>query len=121
MKHFFLFLVLFAFQSDTATDYNLLIGSWKQKAIANTADTGIFTFNADSTATLEMRKATTDDLIGSVKGPYSLNKKEGTVQITFMGRPKTFKILKLEPKVLTLKNISENKEPQTFERVDTKE
>jgi len=120
MKHFLLLLVLLAFQNDTATDYNLLVGSWKQKAFANTADTGIFTFNPDSTATLEMRKAGSDEFIGSLEGRYSIDRKQNRLSMNIMGRAKIFSILKLESQVLTLKNISENKDPQTFERLDEK-
>ncbi|MDR6966260.1 hypothetical protein J2X31_000253 [Flavobacterium arsenatis] len=121
MKHFLLLFVLFAFQKDTAMDYNLLIGSWKQKAFANTANTGIFSFSKDSTATLEMIKGDTGDLIASIKGSYSINKTKNKLTMTIMGRPKTFNILVLKKEVLTIKNITENKDAQTFERLGSKE
>ena len=120
MKYSLLLLLLLAFHNDSKFDYNLLVGSWMQKTFANTPDTGIFTFSSDSTATLEMKKAESGDLIASIKGQYSINKGKKTVTITILGRPKTFAILNLQPDVLTIKNITENKEEQTFERFDSK-
>ena len=120
MKHLVLLFVLFTFQKDTATDYNLLIGSWMQKEFANTTDTGIFSFSKDSIATLEMIKGDTDDMIASVKGSYSINKKQNTLTMTILGRPKTFNILILKKDVMTIKNVTDNKDPQTFERLDIK-
>lgn len=120
MKHFLLLFLFLGFHSDSKFDYDLLVGSWRQKTFANTPDTGIFTFSSDSTATLEMRKAESDDLIASVKGQYSINKQKKALTITILGKPKTFSILKLQSNVLTLKNVAENKEEQTFERYNSK-
>jgi hypothetical protein len=120
MKHFLLLFLFLVFHSDSKFDYNLLSGSWRQKTFANTPDTGIFTFSSDSTATLEMRKAESDDLIASVKGQYSIDKEKNKLTITILGKPKTFSVLHLTAEVLTIKNIAENKEEQTFERYNSK-
>jgi len=62
MKYLLITFFLFLLGSDKKTDYNynLLIGSWSQKSIANTTSTGVFTFKKDSTASLEMRNGKTD-------------------------------------------------------------
>lgn len=120
MKHLLLLFAFFALQGDNNPDYNLLVGSWMQKSFANTPDTGIFTFNADSTATLEMKKAETGDLIANIKGQYSINKKKSELTITIMGKPKTFRVISLKQDALTIKNEAEGKDQQTFERYTPK-
>jgi hypothetical protein len=117
MKYFLLLFFLIAFHNESKFDYNLLTGSWRQKSFANTTDTAIFTFGTDSIAKLEMRKSDTDDLIASVTGKYSIDKKQNTLLITILGRPKTFNVIALKADVLTIKNTSENKDAQTFERI----
>lgn len=120
MKHFLLLLVLFAFHGDAKPDYNLLIGSWMHKNYKDTTDTALFSFSNDSILTLKMFRSETDEVIGSIKGRYGINKKENTLFMEVFGRPKTFNILALKKDVLTIKNITDNKDAQTFERLEGK-
>lgn len=120
MKHFLLLLVLLAFHGDAKPDYNLLIGSWMQKQYKGTPDTGIFTFGSDSIVTLEMFKGETEDLLARINGKYSIRKKENTLTLNVLGTPKEFKIVTLKKEVMTIKNITDNKDAQTFERLEGK-
>jgi len=121
MKYFLLLFLFLALQNDSETDYNLLIGSWMQKSYNNTTNTGIFTFASDSIVTLEMKEGDSGTMIASAKVKYGLNRKQKTLTISMMGTLKTFTIVNLKPDVLTIKNITDNKPAQTFERYDQKE
>lgn len=116
MKSLTAFLLLLLLSADSNLDYDLLIGSWQQKSFANTAHTGVFVFRKDSTATLQMRDGSTDALMGGMNGPYSLQRKQGFLTVDIAGRPKQFRILKLDDQQLTLHNEAEGKDPQIFER-----
>jgi|GEM_PF-1109461 len=121
MKYFLLLFLFLALQNDSETDYNLLIGSWMQKSYNNTTNTGIFTFASDSIVTLEMKEGDSGNMIANVKVKYGLNRKQKTLTISMFGTPKTFNIVNLKSDVLTIKNITDNKPAQTFERYDPKE
>lgn len=119
MKHFLLLFVVLAFYGDAKPDYNLLVGSWMHKNYKDTPDTAIFSFSKDSILTLQMFRGETEEVIGSINGRYSINKKDNKLTMEVLGRPKTFNILTLKKDVMTIKNITDNKDAQTFERMDT--
>lgn len=119
MKYLLITLFLFFLNSDKKVEfnYNLLIGSWSQRSIANTTSTGVFTFKKDSTAGLEMRNGKTDAMIGGMTGPYSLKRSKGILKMSLMGKEKEFEIQELTSDVLVIQNKKEGKEKQVFNRL----
>ena len=118
MKYLLLFTLLLTFQKDSKHDYALLIGSWEQKMYKGTPDTGIFTFHADNTMTLEMKNGETGVMLASVKCPYAIDKKQNRLTINFLGEKKIFSVLDLKPGLLKIQLQEEGKEPQTFIRLN---
>ncbi len=115
MKNLLILLSLFCLKADTKFEYKLLLGSWAQKNMANTSQTGIFIFDSDSIATLEMRTPE-NQLIGGLTGHYSIKRSEDVILMTIGGKEKTFKVLKLDETTLTLKNETDKKDAITLER-----
>lgn len=108
--------VMLCLISESTIDYNILIGSWKQKSIANSGNTAIFSFKKDSIARLEVYKGDSDAMMAAMDRPYKIERSKGIMKVTMMGKEKVFRIENLNSKSMTIKNISENKESQTFER-----
>jgi len=116
MKYLTTLIVLLTLHTDSDFDYKKLIGTWSQKSIAGTENTGVFVFKKDSTASFEVRKANTDHLIAGMTGPYSILKAKGILKVSMLGKEKVFKIIKLSQDSLIFTNVSENKGIQTFVR-----
>lgn len=118
MKYLFTFLFAFLLNADydSKFNYDLLIGSWSQKSIANSNSTGIFTFKKDSTAGLEMIDQVSSQMIGGMDGPYKIERAKGNLKITLLGKEKTFEIQELTKEVLIIQNKKEGKEKQVFKR-----
>lgn len=118
MKYLFTFLFAFLLNADHGSkfNYDLLIGSWSQKSIANSNSTGIFTFKKDSTESLEMIDQASNGMIGGMNGPYKIERTKGNLKITLLGKEKTFEIQELSKDVLVIQNKKEGKEKQIFKR-----
>lgn len=111
MKYLFTFFFLLFLNSDKKEDlnYNLLIGSWYQDSFANTTATGVFTFEKDSTATLEMKDGKTKAMIGGMTGPYKIEKSKKILKITMVGKQKTFEIHELTDDILVMQKENPNR------------
>ncbi|MEA1850444.1 hypothetical protein U9K52_16135 [Chryseobacterium sp. MHB01] len=118
MKYLIIFFLLLFLNSDKKDDYdyNLLIGSWYQDSFANTTATGVFTFDKDSTATLEMKDGKTKAMIGGMTGPYKIERSKKILKITMVGKEKTFEIHELTDDVLVMQNQEKGKSKQTYKR-----
>ncbi|SEM14755.1 hypothetical protein SAMN05421856_101390 [Chryseobacterium taichungense] len=118
MKYLFTFFLLLFLNSDKKDDfdYNILIGSWSQDFFANTTSTGIFTFNKDSTATLEMKNGKTKALIGGMQGTYKIEKSNKIIKITMFGQEKSFDIEELNNDYIVLQNKKDLKQKMSFKR-----
>lgn len=118
MKYLFTFFLLLFLNSDRKDDYdyNILIGSWSQDFFANTTSTGIFTFNKDSTATLEMRDGKTKKMIGGLGGTYKIEKSNKIIKIKIMGQEKSFEIEELNNDYIVLQNKKDLKQKMSFKR-----
>jgi len=117
MKYLTILALYFGLSADTNFEYKNLLGSWSQKSIANTKDTGVFIFRADSTASFEMRKGNTDHLIAGMEGPYSISRSKGILKVSMLGKEKVFKLIKLSKDSLIFTKVLENREPQIFVRI----
>ncbi|WP_449389325.1 hypothetical protein [Chryseobacterium lineare] len=118
MKYLFTFFLLLFLNSDKKDDYdyNILIGSWSQDFFANTTSTGIFTFNKDSTAILEMRDGKTKKMIGSIKGIYKIERSNKIIRMTMFGQEKSFEIEELNNDYIVLQNKKDLKQKMSFKR-----
>ncbi|NMH27601.1 hypothetical protein [Flavobacterium silvaticum] len=120
MKYIFTTLLLLAMKSDSQLNYNLILGTWTQKALEKNGYEGVFTFNSDSTATIEMRQGQNGAVMGSLSGTYSLKKSEGKMTMKMFGEEKLFSLIRLEADSMVVKNISQNKPEMTLVRYKSK-